>query len=432
MYILLNKNLLLQKIYKSSSLSNCFHELLCNVELELDTLIKYNSKINNLNVKNFIIYKINKKKKAYTQILQEYHLNNTFDELIEIDSNNKIHFNNDMIKKKVKILQTKVSLINKNIKIVNSVRMEPTPQSSVVCENYIGELKKITPTTINKTENKLDIVNLKEIESTIKELEQKKNYEKENLLNLKLQKKEFSNNISNEIDQLNCEKRNLFKQKEIREERKRILESDINTFYLIQNDINNGKIKYEDISEIFIDKYNILCVLEEDDLLKEVTDELYETYWNLVDSVEIKSGILGKKKKLKNMMKHDWLNKKNESVVEPNFGLKFESSESDTDMSSSIQDSESELEPDSDSEFESKTEQESKQESKSQLESELETESNSELKSDSEESNMSVKSQHSDLNYIKKSQKLELEEENNDKQNIKFDIYINGASRKEE
>lgn len=126
----------------------------------------------------------------------------------------------------------------------------------------------------------LDLENLK---IKIDELQEIKKQSEQQINLIKEQHEKETANYVDYICELNYMKNKELLDKERYEEKKKVFQSDIQSYLLIKNDIENGKISIDKIPPLFNNKYHIFCFMDQNNLFNNeesysIYGELYEKY----------------------------------------------------------------------------------------------------------------------------------------------------------
>jgi hypothetical protein len=181
------------------------------------------------------------------------------------------------------------SAIKQTDKVIKNQRLHQlesivTPIASVLTENNHIQNKEIDD--VNS-----EIVDPTELENQIKKLNKIKNDELKTLDELKNNHKNTLDNFIEHSNEYGDKKRFFNTDKERAKEKRNIFNSDKNVYRQIKLDIEKGKLKEENISELFVDKFQIFKMMEEYDLLDKENEygeyvELYEEIYPSTDTVK--------------------------------------------------------------------------------------------------------------------------------------------------
>lgn len=171
-------------------------------------------------------------------------------------------------------IQTGIKKINN---IVQPRIINTEDESNIIQVENPSNHPRLMNSIVTEITDPTDLEKQMELLKKKKEEENQKLEELKNVHNEKLEK--FSNFTNDHGDK----KRMVRADKERATEKRRIFESDKETYQKIKADIEKGKIKKEKISELFTDKYEIFSIMEEYNLLDKENE--YAEYMSLYEEI---------------------------------------------------------------------------------------------------------------------------------------------------
>jgi len=301
-FILINNDMVMNKVYENDNLEFVFYELLSYVDLSLSQLINHNiqTKKSKLNFdKLCCLAVIDTPKKIFPQIINTYKFD--IGKMVFYDNFNQIfiippscQLLSDSIKNKIEIIESKHTPKNTGpkkhiIKPDNNgdIVQEIIEKSSDLLETEIipnslleEEIQKIRPMNSIILEKDGDLSELKEkmeLLKVLKETEEKKLKELEQI------KEKDSENFVKYCEDVNDNKRLYFKEKERAEERRNRFEANKVAYNRMKQDILNGKLSENNISCLFANEYPIYKFMDQKQLLDQPDD--YITFLNIYDQM---------------------------------------------------------------------------------------------------------------------------------------------------
>ena len=323
-YYLIDRRIALSVVYSSEEFLPVLHEYLTKVIDEIKILRKYGicTTEQELDSRNLCIYLVEQNEGKPTPfitnqfVLDYYNCSITHEEgSIEIPQ--KYPFTT-----MIKFLQENLSYVIRNkeqtVSIPKSQITTPTPQTRPehfnkkdgTTRSFINQTKDvIKPPKINnlekekpKVEKYLDyecfekgecyeedevldsdtsVMDPEEIEEEIRKLENMIIDEEEKLEEIQEKHNKNLEEYSDYISKLNDEKRKIRNEKEREEERRRMFESDKNTYLTFKQEIREGKREESNIPDLFLARYQIYEFMDEKNLLDTVDEyELYVSFYD--------------------------------------------------------------------------------------------------------------------------------------------------------
>lgn len=258
-------------IFETKNFAYAIHELLSIVKYRSELIIKNGLSLNNLIINDLYVCESIPQKKRYKFVTNFYEYSKE---------------NNRIINKNKKTVNLKCSICRELLKKINDI--EVTNANEKVSTKTGSSFEDLTviydDSTMSSDEN--DKSNLTEKINKVTELKKKA---EETLSSCKTQIEEENKNLTDEISELNFQKKKQEIQKEKDLESKKKFKVDKITYFLLKNDVENGKMKKKDIPDTFTkEKYEIFEKLDSMNVLTvdldvyndQVNNDYYE-YLNL-------------------------------------------------------------------------------------------------------------------------------------------------------
>ena len=287
--------------FSSPNIIDIFHEILCHIDDLLTQLLSLDIKISTdkLNFDNLMcIETLNCINKSNSFIVNTYTINMKDMVFISQFNNNKYYmssineltFITSSVMKKMDGLNGNKKLVQPNIRRENPI--EQTKKKSNVHNlltdtksilNNISDSNKtqIQPNVIRpmesilfeENENDDDIsIDPIELKKTIEELKKKKDDELKKLEQLKEQNKKDIDKFSESNNKFGDLKRELKRNLEREQEKRHKFEANKSAYRKIKQDIDDGKLTENKISELFVKEYPIYKFMDEKNMLDSSDD----------------------------------------------------------------------------------------------------------------------------------------------------------------
>lgn len=289
-YSFVNNHSLLIGVEEINDYNEVLYDILYEINLILNVFIDNTISVSKLNIDHLRCVEYCIGQNGYMIVLNVIKFN--VDRMVFVgqdgnvyDMHNRLNFMLDCVKGKLeKVLKGKREDVVKNVKRVEQsepkiikVSPEPKPKYEQL-DSIVKSVDKSFDKSFDDEDTKGD-----ELLKMMNELKDKRNKEIERLELLKANIDDKDKQLSKDANKLGDEKRVYQKNKEKEDENKNIFKADKKSYYMLKQDIEDGKVSENNMSILFKNKYPIFKFMECKGLLD--NDDEYVQYVSIYNEL---------------------------------------------------------------------------------------------------------------------------------------------------